>query len=159
MDTGTKTQTLSDGIIRVKERLAVARQNVAEMEAILQPKRDELKAKIEALEAQFRAENAELLEVGEQLQESITEADTALREGLIGWHKTTGEKTFDKELSVRVNTKLKYDEDKAVEWATFNAPVLINRTVDRKAFEAMPMAADLDFVSVEKTVSAVVKSL
>lgn len=159
MDTATQTQTLSDGIIATKEQLIIARRNVAELEAMLQPKRDEVKAKIEALEAQFRAENLELIEAGEQLQASMVEAETALREGLIVWHESTGDKTFDKELSVRVNTKLKYDEDRAVEWATHNAPVLIKQTVDKKAFESMPMTPDLDFVTVERTVTAVVKSL
>lgn len=108
------------------------------------------------IDAKYAEQNAELFGEYDAAKLNETMAENTLREALKSWHDETGEKTFDEDLSVRVNASLSYDSDRAVAWAEKNAPFLIEKTVDKKQFEIIALAKDLDFVTVEKKVTAVV---
>lgn len=154
--TATRLTPLTDGITNTKALLAEARIHVAEAEAMLKPKRDALAEQIKALEEQFKAENAELLEATQELQDGMASAEKALREGLVKWHEETGLKTFDKDLSVRVNESLEYENSEAVEWAESEAKFLLLKTVDKKGFEMIAKDRRLPFVKFHKSITAVV---
>jgi hypothetical protein len=108
------------------------------------------------IDVKYAEQNAELFGEYDAARLNESAAENTLREALKAWHDETGEKTFDEDLSVRVNASLFYENSKAVEWAEKNAPFLIEKTVDKKQFEVIALAKDLDFVTVEKKVTAVV---
>lgn len=85
-------------------------------------------------------------------------ANEALRKALTAWGETDeANKTFDEHLGCRHSKKYVYDDAAAVTWAAQNAPVLIKRTVDKKGFEAIIPTLQPDFVTVERTVTPVIK--
>ncbi len=118
-----------------------------------------LEKQIAELRAEFQKANAYHYTELEAWERKFTEADQRLRDIALAHFETTGEKTFDENLSVRVNTKLVYEMPKAVEWAEQNAPVMIVKAVDKKSFESLPTVADLDFVYKTETTVPVIKGL
>jgi len=61
---------------------------------------------------------------------------------------------------VRVTKSLSYDVKDAVRWAEINAPVMVQKTIDKKAFESLPTVAELEFVTAQnKVVSTISKTL
>ncbi len=126
---------------------------------LLQPYRSDLADAKAALDKAFAEKHAEVLK-GEADSQSLADAYEAdLRELAVEHFNETGEKTLDENLGVRVNTKLTYETGKAVAWAETNAPVMIVKTVDKNAFESLPTVSGLDFVTVDTSVSAVIKGL
>lgn len=111
---------------------------------------------IQEMNDRFDAENAELIQDLADAINAVTHCDQQLRDITVLHFNETGEKRLDADCSVRVSTKFQYDNGKAVTWAETNAPVLIVKTVDKKAFESMPMIADLEFVEKVETPTAVI---
>lgn len=122
----------------------------------LAPKRQAVDEAIAALEKQYEDENFNLLLLKKEAEESAASYDAQLRQMAVDYFKETGEKRLDADCSVRVNTKYDYDNTAAVAWAEINAPVLIIKTVDKKAFESLPSTPDLAFVEKIETVTAVI---
>jgi hypothetical protein len=141
-------------IPELKERLLVARQVAASAKEA----KDAIAAKINLEVAAFREKlelgHVETFAAASVAATALEEADTALREELISRYNQTGQKTFDKHLSVRVNTLYEYDATDATEWAKKEATFLL--TVDTKAFCKLPDLDKLEFVTKKTTVTAVI---
>lgn len=146
-------------IEQLKEKYIDTKQAVADADALTAPITAELTAKIEQITNEHKALHAETYGLLESAQSAFNEADTALRDAAKEHYEVSGEKSFDSNIGVRVTKKLEYPIDKAVEWAETNAPVMIQKTVDKKAFESLPTVADLEFVTVKESVSAVIKGI
>lgn len=149
------TNTLAEA----KETYVLAVNNLNSMKQTVAPYDAELEEQINAIREQHRAKYAEAYNTLDELKSTFADVDAFLREQIVAAYTPGGEKKIDDNLSVRVTKKLKYDQMKAVEWAETNAPVMIVKNVDKKAFEAMPTVTDLDFVETEETVSAVISGL
>lgn len=143
-------------IALLKNELIDARRTVANFFEPLAAANAALEVEIQAVRDRYNVENAGLLNSANVAGKNLEAAENALRNALIEWYEEHGEKTFDKELSVRVSTKFIYEEQKAVEWAEKNAPIMIVHTIDKKAFESLPATKTLDFVEEKETVTAVV---
>lgn len=109
--------------------------------------------RIKAIQAEFEAANSEFLEV----KALVDLTAQKLRQAVIDHFERTGDKTIDENLSVRVTKSFKYENADAVNWAETNAPVMIVKSVDKKAGEKF--ADGLDFVTIEEKVSSVIKGL
>ena len=120
----------------------------------LSEKQSEITAAIATLKAQFEADNDELYTDYKQAAENLDNADNELRSALIVWSQTTGEKTFDKQLSVRVTEKLEYKAEDATHWARNNAQYAL--TVDKKQFDQIAKNQNLNFVRKIPSYSAVI---
>lgn len=121
--------------------------------------REPLDKQILALETEFKEKNADLYNSIEHWESTLDQANMALREAALAHYTSTGEKTLDENLSVRVAVKYVYEQDKAVEWAEKNAPIMIVKSVDKKAFESLPKVDDLEFVYKTETPTSVIKGL
>lgn len=112
---------------------------------------------IEAINAEFETKHALLLGESIEAQAARFQTEEALRNAIVGHYELTKEKTIDENLGVQVRRSFKYEMADAVKWAETNAPVMIEKSVDKKKFEKF--AADLDFVEIEEKVSSVLKGL
>jgi len=144
---------------QLKSHYLADRLAAAEFSEMLAPRRRALEERINAIRDAFAEENAELLHSEKAFTESADAYEQELRSLAIQHFNLSGEKTLDENLSVRVQTKISYDEEKAVGWALLNAPILVRRTVDRKQFEEMAKRHRPDFVTFEDSVVAVIKGL
>ena len=113
--------------------------------------------RIAEIQREFAAVNAEFIAVKTEIDTAAARAEEKLRQAIIDNYEATGEKTIDENLSVQVRRSFKYEMSDAVEWAETNAPVMIEKSVNKKSFEKF--ADGLDFVSVEEKVSSVLKGL
>lgn len=132
------------------------RKEAAKAEGFLAEKRKPIDAAIAEIEKQYADENFNLLIQAKEANEAAADYDSQLREMVVQHFTETGEKRMDVDCSVRVNTKFSYDNKTAVAWAETNAPVLIVKTVDKKAFESLPQTSELEFVEKIETVTAVI---
>lgn len=146
-------------ITTAKELFTNTKKELSSLAADLRERQKELADKIANLESEFRTENAELLETIDLTTASSKTYEDFLRSAAIEHFNQTGEKSLDENLSVRVNTKLEYQMPIAVEWAEQNAPIMIVKAVDKKAFESLPSVLDLEFVRPIETVTAVIKGM
>lgn len=140
----------------LKHLIIQNRNEAAQVTDALAPKRAAVDAAIAELEKQYADENFNLLLQQKEAIEAANDYDAQLRQMAIQHFESTGERRMDADCSVRVNTKFEYDNTTAVAWAETNAPVLIVKTVDKKAFESLPQTADLDFVEKIETATAVI---
>ena len=161
MHDNTATETTTNNIPKLKELYIANLSNVKETSELLKPVEEELAEIIRHISEDHRKKHAELYELAERCNEQLAWSETHLRESVVAHFEATGEKTIDENLSVRVNSRLEYENDDAVEWAEKNAPVMIYKTVDKKAFEgfATQSGIDLPFVRKINTPSAVIKGL
>jgi len=120
-------------------------------------RRESYQERIDAIEREFTEANAELIETRTLANADFAETESKLRSAVIAHYESTGEKTIDENLSVRVNTSFEYKERDAIAWAEDNAPVMIAKVIDKKAFEKF--ADGLDFVTKKEKVTAVLKGL
>lgn len=134
-------------------------QAAREYTEFLAPHRLELDAEISKLRNAFNERHAESLHGETAFTDSANGYELELRQLAIDHFTETGEKTMDENLGVQVRTTLKYSNDDAVKWAETNAPVMICRSVDKKAFENYALKAELPFVERDDKVSAVIKGL
>ena len=118
-----------------------------------------LEIQINRLRESHRESYSESYETYDLLSARAALAESGLRQAIVERYQATGETTIDENLSVRVTRKLQYDNAKAVKWAEINAPVMVVKAIDKKAFESLPVVTDLDFVEVQESASAVIKGL
>lgn len=144
-------------IATLKSVFRDATEQAKALDAEVAERRRAVDEEIARLNAAFNNDNAELLSELETVAGRAQEAEDQLRSIAVQHYETTGEKSLDENLGVQVRTKLIYDNDKAVQWAETNAPIFIQKTVDKKAFEKI--AETLDFVTTETSVSAVIRGL
>ena len=150
------TQIAPVNLPELKEKFIEAKRTAESLQAPMSGADDDLDARIAAVKEAWQRENAELLENYDAAATSLTAAETILRDACVAEYERTGEKTFDSDLSVRVNTRLEYDRAKATEWAKDNAPFIL--VADDKQFKNLDIAKTLDFVEEVKTVSAVIST-
>lgn len=122
-------------------------------------RRDTAKAlldeEITALTYKWQANNAELLGEFTEISLAACDKETELRAAVVGAYQADpSSKTVAPGLSVRINTGLKYDPAKALDWAKSHSLAL---ALDKKAFEAIAKAQPIDFVETVETPSAVIK--
>ena len=117
----------------------------------------EYDAKLKTLRDEFEADNADLIDAFKRSKLTNEVAEDALREVLIANYVLTNDKTFDKDLSVRVTTCVKFPTQEALDWCKTNAPFLVKEVLDTKGFEpiAKSNADKFDFVQIEEKVTAV----
>ncbi|MBX3288413.1 MAG: hypothetical protein KF855_03615 [Acidobacteria bacterium] len=142
-------------IENLKAELAAARAAAQPLNEELEKTTGFLTQKIEDLRNQWLKDFADLIQQTDSANQSRNEAEQNLRTALIEYYETTGEKTYDKELSVRETTHFEYEMADAVRWALDNAPVLLT-SVNKKLFEVMAEALNINFVSKIPNVSAVI---
>ena len=108
-----------------------------------------------ALLNEWSKANAELLAEHDAMIDKSGEVETQLRTAVIeAYQANPSSKTVAPGLSVRINTGLKYDPAKALDWAKSHSLAL---ALDKKAFEAIAKAQPIDFVETVETPSAVIK--
>lgn len=132
---------------------------IGELERRLETKRAALTTQMDSLIAEWEAANKAEMDELKDLTEKRESVEEFLRSSAIKHYAETGTKSLDEHLGVRVNTKLVYKVEDAVEWAEKNAPVMIVKGIDKKPFEAIASDKHLDFVKVEEKVTAVIKGL
>jgi len=159
MNDATETINYSERAEILKDIYRKVSQTKATAEELYADRRKPIDESIANLEQAFREANAELLDVLDEARTNQADAEQELRQIAVEHYEVTGVKSLDDNLGVRVNTKFQYSVKDAVKWAETNAPVMITKSVDKKAFESLPTVADLDFVTKEESVSAVLKGL
>lgn len=156
-DTATETQTKP--IPQLKADFIHTLAAVNDTAEMVKPLDQALEEKLDAIRKSHYEQHAETYHIAQAAGEAMASAEKVLRDSVIAHFEATGEKTIDENLGVRVNSRFEYENDEAVEWAEKNAPVMIYRTVDKKAFESYSKVTDLPFVRKIETASAVIKGL
>lgn len=126
---------------------------------VVDEKQQNLKETIASLTAQWEEENAAEVKAYENAKASFETTEMNLRAEAVEFYQTTGVKTFNENVGVQVRVSYDYPIDEAVKWAETNAPVMIIKTVDKKAFETLAADKDLGFVKKVEKVSAVLKGV
>jgi len=93
---------------------------------------------------------ASLLDERNGKEIEIEELKEVINAECLGDYDTTGVKTFQGGLKIRLNNKVDYKPEVALEWANVNMPVIIKKTLDKRAFEKFANESDLDFVTLRK---------
>jgi hypothetical protein len=146
-------ETKTKSIPELKNDYRAAKLAAAELKDLLLEKDRELKQQIEKLQNEFLEKNAELIEAELQARDAFLNADTALREAMCNYYYYNQVKRIDGELSVRVNKRLVYDDELALEWAKEHQLCL---SLDKKSFEKIAPDLKLDFVTTEEKPVAVI---
>lgn len=142
-----------ENILELKEKLRIARANNADAIARFSEKNEVLLEQIRALQTAWNEENAELLDELQTIATVLENAENELRQALKAHYVQTGEKTFDKQLSIRATPILVYSESEALEWAKKHGLCL---ALDTRAFEKIASVQPLDFVAKNERISAVI---
>src|SRR5690606_15616990 len=140
-----------------KENYSLTKAKVEEFQAQLEELRKPYLQRIEEIEKEFARETEEVAQELLKLETEKQALDAELRASAILNYQNTGKKTLDENLSVRVSKSFDYDIKDAVKWAELNAPILIEKSIDKDKFKEF--AEDLDFVTVHETVTSVIKGL
>lgn len=96
-----------------------------------------LKSEMEAKQKEFDAQNADLVKRLKEASLSVSVTESAIREVAIAEFDATGNKKPFAGIGVRVSKSLSYPEDAAFKWAEVNAPLLIERSLSKKAFAGL----------------------
>lgn len=147
---------MDDRIETLKQYLADCRKFVAKTAEVYDRARIDLDLRLDLVQEQWKSENAALISEYASDRKCLEIADSNLRAALIERYNTTQEKKYDNNLSVRISSKFQYENADAVEWAEKNAPILVIKSVDKKAFESLPQIEKLEFVYRHDTVTAVI---
>lgn len=146
-----------DDLLLLKEDYFTLKAEAESFADDLKIKRASLDEMIAALRGGWEAENAELLRNAKESEAEFERKDKELRAAVVAaWPGGNAPKTVADGLSVRVNTKLVYDEGAAIRWAIEkNLPDLLklDATKFKKAAEALKPA----FVVEESSITAVIK--
>lgn len=156
-----ETKTLE----QLKAEYLDAKAEAETLDAEIEPLHVALNDEIEDLRTDFEHEHRDLIARQESAKAAFTTADKALRAAIIAEYDARvkadpkASKTLGYGCSVRVTEKLQYEDVAAVMWAETNAPYMIKRSVDAKAFAAAMESMDKmpAFVVVKETVTAFVK--
>ena len=129
-----------------------------ELSPIIERRDDEIAHITEEILVRYDNEYSAVFDAHKDTASKFKAADEALRAALTAWGEADeSNKTFDEHLGCRHTKKYVYDHDIAVAWCLLNAPVLTKTTVDKKVFEAIIPTLQPDFVTVERTVTPVIK--
>lgn len=164
MDT-TTTETEPKTLETLRREYDEAKAEEERLNAELEPWAAALDAQLDDLRASYQQDNRELLNAQAKASVAFAAADKALRAAILAEYDARVKadpkagKTLGHGCSVRVSEKLVYEDIAAVTWAETNAPYMIKRSVDEKAFKAAMESMDKmpAFVVVKETVTAVVK--
>ncbi len=137
-------------ITELKEKLAVLRDNSQKWALAYKTEQEWLEARMNDLTGLWNSKNSELIKSYNEANAETAAVESELRAALIAHYEATGEKIFDKELSVRVTSTIKYAEDRALDWASANAPFLILHSIKKKQFEEIAKTEKFDFVEIEE---------
>jgi len=148
------TETMRETLHALKKQAHITHKVHRDLVAALEAKRQPLAEAIMALTEHFNEENKQLLGNIESAKEAEEASDKALRDWAIKLYSETKDKQIDDHISVRVNTSLEYDQDKAMKWATDHNLCL---ALDKKAFEKVADTVQLDFVEKVEKPTAVIK--
>lgn len=125
---------------------------IAEVIAARQTAAD-IAATLKASREAWEAANAELIQSHDAAKVALDGAEAELRAWGRAAFRETGNKKPAPGVGVRVSKKLIYPERRALDWALQHAPVLVMRSLDKKAFEALMKTQPQDFVTEEETVT------
>jgi hypothetical protein len=143
-------------ILQLREQLIDARKDVATFSELADPLYADLENQIQAVKDAHRQANAEIYDNLDSAASRLIKVEEEIRIAMVSVFESCGEKQLAPGLSIRVNSKLQYDIASAVRWAETNAPVLIEKTINKAAFESLPSTPDLEFVRTETTPIAVI---
>jgi len=146
-------------IQEIKEMYQAYKADLNDADKTIEPLEEELQLKLQKIRDEHFTTYEDKYAVRAEASEKFVEINHELRERMVDHYVKTGEKVIDENLSVRENVKLVYENDAAVKWAESNAPIMIVKSVDKKAFESLPTVADLDFVDKEITPVSVIKGI
>lgn len=113
------------------EQLALLRKELAAMREELAARKAELEPYEEAVRAKAR---------------DVAEIEDNVRKVAVEIYNLTGNRAVHSFVSVRVERRLEYSEDEAVEWCRQHLPTALK--LDNRAFEKVALAAELGFVKV-----------
>ena len=105
-------------------RLAILRQTKREID-------EEYRLEIEA----FEAEHAKLMEARQSAKEEVASLEQEIKARAIERFMHDGQKRGKEPVSIRVKRQISYREDEAISWAEENAPYMVSRAIDVKAFK------------------------
>lgn len=160
-ETETPTKTLA----QLRAEYDAAKETSEYFDAALEPEYEALKEAIEKLQAKFNTDHRDAIMESARLGALANTAEADLRAAILTEYDARvkadpkASKTLGHGCSVRVTEKLVYEDIAAVSWAETNAPYMIKRSVDEKAFKAAMESMDKmpAFVVRKETVTAVVK--
>ena len=112
--------------------------------------KDAAHAKYVANKQKFDEENEELLSLRNAKEVEIEELKEHIAEECISDYNETGVKEFQGGLKIRLNNRVNYDPDKALDWAKINMPAVVKQTLDKRSFDKFAKELDLDFVELKK---------
>ena len=114
-----------------------------------------IKGQYEVKVKTFEEENKTLIEQKQTLNNAMAVVENDLRTMALEKFKETGEKKLAFGVGIRVMTKLEYDNKVAFNWAEEHKMAL---TLDKKVFEKIAKAQDIDFVKKLEVPSATLPS-
>ncbi len=150
--------TAAENLAALRSNYDAIQQHKADVEERYNTARADLQEKIQALETAWRESYAELINEWQEIGEDADRQELALRQAIIAAYRETGQKQLGHGLSVQVRTRYVYDEAKAIEWAAVNAPICVQRVIDKKAFEIICKHNRPEFVTVNESPVTVIKS-
>lgn len=136
------TSTGSSALLDQVRRVAVLRQEADRFSDALAQRRHG-----------FETANAGLINVARTTKEKLAEEELRLRDMTVAEFKATGEKKPAPGVSIRQTVDLIYQEDQAFDWAKKMQMAL---KLDRKQFDAIAKASELDFVQKVDTAAATI---
>lgn len=142
-------------IEKLKANLAAARSQANRLREQVEETAVTVDIEILKLRSKWEEETVEIRKLTEAAITLQKRTEEELRSALIDHYEETGEKTYDKELSVRETTSFEYSMSDAVSWALTNAPVLLN-SVDKRLFELVAVELGINFVRKVPNLSAVI---
>lgn len=130
-------------------------EQLADVQARFDIKKDEFTAASDALFRQWEKDNAELLAEHDHVIEKAGSVESELRDAIkAAYAADPTKKTVAPGLSVRVIKKPVYDAERAFQWALHHKLAL---KLDNKAFEKIANSAtDIDFITYDELVTAVI---
>lgn len=154
--TATATITFDENIEKLKEGYKNAFHKLNELTTAYSAEKAGLDRCIEALEAEWKKKNADMIAEFERALAAADEANETLRVAVVEWCRRNEVKTYDELCGMRVSSKLEYSINDATEWAKKNAPFLL--IADKKQFEKLETAKSLSFVRSFPNYTAVISS-
>ncbi len=131
--------------------------NRSELLCEFRRRRADADQRINEIDAEFRAVNAEMITDLTNAETQCGLAEKELRTAAVEHFTATGEKSATANVGVQVRTKLVYDDATALAWAELNNPTIVTRSVNKKEFESLPVVQTLDFVETKQTATATLR--
>ena len=106
--------------------------------------------KLKLAKEQFEAENKSTIDYIKTQKEELINLKKNLTEEALKEYEETEKKKLSGGLGVRVTKTIDYDTSKALDWAKEKDMCI---TLDKKAFEKIAKATDLDFVTLDEKIT------